>query len=178
MNAETLLSQKKFIKNDHNISSRLLSLDLYGKPVSLTFQGQDKIKTPFGATITILLSLFLFIFGIHRWFSTLSNTVSYVPLHRSNLITRRESDPKIDAAFMFAFGLGDTHVHKSVGEFKLVRLNESKEVVHQYQIVRCELDYLCRESFANDNHEALYYASRIDQEDLELDLETDLHLSF
>ena len=92
MKTENFFTETKFRKHNHTITSRLLSLDLYGKPVSLTFRGQDKIKTPFGATITILLSIFLFIFGLHRWFSTLSNTVSYVPLHRSNLISRRSSD--------------------------------------------------------------------------------------
>ena len=89
MNQEKLFAQRKLKKKDNTISNRLLSLDLYGKPVTLTFEGEDKIKTPFGATITIFLSIFLFAFGIHRWFSTLSNTVSYVPLHRSNLDSRR-----------------------------------------------------------------------------------------
>ena len=95
---EELLSQRKLEKTNHDISNRLLSLDAYGKPVSLTFRGKDRIKTPIGAAITIFIALFLFVFGIHRWFSTLSNNVTYVPLHRANLSSQRSASLNIDAA--------------------------------------------------------------------------------
>ena len=64
-----------------SIWSRLLSLDMYGKPVSLTFNGKEKIKTHFGAIITCLVSLALLIFGLNRWFNTLTNSSRYVPVH-------------------------------------------------------------------------------------------------
>ena len=148
MTIEALLSQRKLQKTEKDISNRLLSLDAYGKPVSLTFRGQDRIKTPIGAAITIFIALFLFGFGIHRWFSTLSNNVTYVPLHRSNIVSQRSTSLNIDAAQLFAFGFGDKRIDKSVGSFKLVRLDEGSQVIHEYEIVACDADAMCRDTFS------------------------------
>ena len=54
------LSNDKFTKY-------CVNLDLYGKPVSLTFQGKEKYKTTFGAMLTLLVSIFLIGFGTFRF---------------------------------------------------------------------------------------------------------------
>ena len=64
-----LESKRAFKKNDAQMKNTFLNFDLYGKPISLTFQGRDKYRTPVGATITLLVSVFLIGFGIIRWLS-------------------------------------------------------------------------------------------------------------
>ena len=44
--------------------SKLVSLDLYGKPVSLTFLGKEKYKTIIGACFSISVATILIIFTI------------------------------------------------------------------------------------------------------------------
>lgn len=42
--------------------NRFYNLDMYGRPVSLTFHGEEKFKTPVGVVLTISLVLFLCLF--------------------------------------------------------------------------------------------------------------------
>ena len=44
--------------------------------------------------------------------------------------------------------------------------------------MRCEYDAACRETFADRNVDALYFVSKIDEEDLKFDLEDELNLTF
>lgn len=39
------------------------SLDVYGKPVSLTFQGDEKFRTSCGGCVTLTVGLILVLFG-------------------------------------------------------------------------------------------------------------------
>ena len=84
----------------------------------------------------------------------------------------------MDPAQLFAFGIGDELISRSVGQFKLVRVSQNNEIVHRYQILRCEYDAACRDTFADRNPDALYFVSKIDEEDLKFDLEDQLRLTF
>ena len=53
--------QSKFESNKafKEAGARCLKLDMYGRPVQLTFKGNDKFRTRFGAIITILVGLLI-----------------------------------------------------------------------------------------------------------------------
>ena len=42
----------------------LVSLDAYGEPVTLNYKGSSTFKTGFGAFFTIVLRVFILIFGV------------------------------------------------------------------------------------------------------------------
>lgn len=37
----------------------LRNLDVYGKPVTMTYRGKDKFKTTFGGVVSLILLLFI-----------------------------------------------------------------------------------------------------------------------
>ena len=90
--------KKKFRKTELHASDRCTSFDLYGKPISLTFQGNDKFKTRVGATITILVSIFLIGFGAFRFQSFLRydelNNVQ-ITMHEKNLASRSQGSADV-----------------------------------------------------------------------------------
>ena len=57
------LQAKKFKTNDLDIREKCLNFDMYGKPVSLTFQGREKFQTSFGATITVIVTILVVTFA-------------------------------------------------------------------------------------------------------------------
>ena len=61
-----ILKQKIKGHESSQITQKCLSLDLYGKPVALTFQGRDKYRTKVGALITLFVLVFLLSFGLYR----------------------------------------------------------------------------------------------------------------
>ena len=69
-------------KTDRHIADKFLNFDLYGKPVSLTFQGNEKFRTSVGAVITIMVSIFLIGFGAFRWLSYTDANLSQITMHR------------------------------------------------------------------------------------------------
>ena len=114
------MSQRKFKSNDLQMKNCFLNFDLYGKPISLTFKGQEKFRTPFGAAITIFVSLVLIGFGAIRAIraTKVYNTVQ-VKMHARNLEERSDDSHELDPTQLFAFGLGEDLIDKSIGSFKL-----------------------------------------------------------
>ena len=48
------------------VKKNLRSMDMYGKPVELTFKGKQGFKTKFGGTISLLLLMFLVAISIYK----------------------------------------------------------------------------------------------------------------
>ena len=53
-------------------------------------------------------------------------------------------------------------------------------MIHDYQVIQCELDPVCSDKFAKNNPGTLFFAPKINQEDTDtkIDFESDLLLSF
>ena len=89
---------------------------MYGKPVSLTFQGNDKFRTTFGATVTVIVSIFLISFGLFTFLNILRGEVEtnhQIMLHANNLeeMDTNLSSTGYDPLTVFAFGFGKTLVN-------------------------------------------------------------------
>lgn len=94
---------------------------MYGRPVSLTFHGQEKFKTPIGAILTVLVisALLAFTASSGLNLAQLRNPIlssyyedSFYKIHQDldkNEILRPGS--------LFFFGLGPTPVSSSIGRF-------------------------------------------------------------
>ena len=116
------LDKNKFRKNDTNTKERCLKFDLYGKPISLTFQGNDKFRTTFGATVTIIVTMLLLGFGTFRFQSFLrieEGNTSQISIHDSYLEYRESARQEASPLHIFAFGLGNEPVSASIGQFKM-----------------------------------------------------------
>ena len=72
-------------KSHQQAKDKCLTFDLYGKPVSLTFQGSDKYRTRIGAVITVIVSIMLISFGVFRFLSMANENVQQISMHVSNL---------------------------------------------------------------------------------------------
>jgi len=46
----------------HSFASKIKEYDQFGKPVSLTFEGEDTFKTVFGGAVSLLLWCMVFVF--------------------------------------------------------------------------------------------------------------------
>ena len=80
--------KKKFRKGDQHKHDKCTNFDVYGKPISLTFQGNDKFKTRIGATMTFLVFFLLLSFGMFRAQSFLRNELKnnvQIVVHERNL---------------------------------------------------------------------------------------------
>ena len=97
------------------------SLDIYGRPVQLTFHGQEKIKTPIGACLTVIIVVVLLLFAV-------SNTLkigrlqppiqtSYFESSFYSIHKEYSSSEILRPNKIIAFGLGDTLVDPRIGKF-------------------------------------------------------------
>ncbi len=50
----------------YRAQNRCLRLDMYGRPVSLTFHGQEKFKTPIGSILTVTVITVLITFTLFK----------------------------------------------------------------------------------------------------------------
>ena len=72
MNIHAQLDQKftkKRLRDSGEVLGRCRKLDIYGKPIRLTFKGADSYKTSVGATVTIIAGLAVISFGLYSWLS-------------------------------------------------------------------------------------------------------------
>ena len=91
----------------------LESLDLYGRPVTLSFRGKDKFRTLFGGIVSfLLLSLILSVF-IYKLMDMLQRSQTQIKKNTlvsiSNSYTQPEviSEKNITIAFMLSDFYGD-----------------------------------------------------------------------
>ena len=64
-----VLSKRRLKDKGEVLGGRCRKLDIYGKPVRLTFKGADTYQTSIGATVTILAGLAVISFGLWSWLS-------------------------------------------------------------------------------------------------------------
>ena len=50
-------------KNSNRCQDRALRLDLFARPVGLTFKGQHKYRTTLGAVVSLIAILFVFLYA-------------------------------------------------------------------------------------------------------------------
>ena len=77
---------------------------------------------------------------------------------------------------IFAFGLGDEAVDKSIGEFKLRR--ESRDAVKYLEIELCSDNEFCALKFENHHPETLYFAKNLIEDSDENKINQELVISF
>ena len=107
---------------------KCLNLDVYGKPISLTFHGSDSFKTRVGAIITIMAAVFLVGFGAFRLIAyNNSKKIVYIALHEDDLEKFTDVDKRKAPHELIAFGLGTELVPEGVGEFKVFNTEDGKE---------------------------------------------------
>lgn len=94
--------------------NRCQSFDMYGRPVSLTFHGQEKFKTPIGASLTILVisALLAFTISYSLNLATLRNPIfsNYFEDSFYEINQDLEKSEILSPGSMFFFGLGSTPV--------------------------------------------------------------------
>ena len=72
--------KRKFKEGD--VRGKCLSLDMYGRPVALTFQGNEKFRTPIGASMTIAVLIILVCYAMFNFAKVnLMNDLSQTTLH-------------------------------------------------------------------------------------------------
>ena len=54
---------KRSYKVQKDAKSKFLNFDVYGKPVSLTFKGNDKYRTVPGVIITVFVGIFVLLYA-------------------------------------------------------------------------------------------------------------------
>lgn len=116
-----MLRQKKPSKVANKVSNRCLSLDIYGLPVSLTFQGSDKFRTLSGTALTILLFLSLLGFGVSNIakIGSLNPPIQTRQHEESFYKINSDLDPEeiLRPGKIFAMGLGQDPISPTIGRF-------------------------------------------------------------
>ena len=120
-------------------SNRCTSLDIYGRPVQLTFHGQEKIKTPIGACLTFFIFSVMLIFALSNSLKldTLRAPIQTIYFEESFYEMHKSLDPKEvhKPNKVYAFGLGNTLVSPQIGKF-VVRQNfrdKKNEQLNRYE---------------------------------------------
>ena len=78
---------------------------------------------------------------------------------------------------MFAFGLGEELVDKSIGKFRMTTLNAETGDQIDHKIIKCSESDFCQEMFANHRPETLYYPEQSADNDIS-DFESDTSIVF
>ena len=122
---------KKFASKDqktytrqHPVQDKCLTLDMYGRPVSLTFHGKEKFKTTVGACLTISVVTIL---GMFTLFNMLKLNKLQQPIQTTfhehsfyNINSELDAAEAVQPGKIFAMGLGNTLVDPSIGTFNVV----------------------------------------------------------
>ena len=99
-------------------------MDIYGKPVRLTFKGADTYKTQIGATVTILAGMAVITFGLYSWASRAERgRISQTTMHQDPFYEKYSDvlgcsdigDDVVVPKKYFAFGLGSEPLDPSIG---------------------------------------------------------------
>ena len=105
-----------------NFVNRLVSLDLYGKPVQLTFLGKAKYKTIIGAVFSISVVIVLFLFTIFNAakLNQLAQPI-WSEMHEESFYKVNDQELELSEILqpskIFAMSLGNTLVDESIGRF-------------------------------------------------------------
>ena len=62
---------------DNTQRSRLKGIDLFGQPITLTYQGKDKFATSFGGVISLVLLAIMGIAGVSHYLSQVNSQKSF-----------------------------------------------------------------------------------------------------
>ena len=104
---------------------------MYGRPVSLTFHGQEKFKTPIGAILTIMVMSVLLGFTISSSLNLadMRNPIlssyyedSFYKIHRD-----LDKSEILNPGSMFFFALGQYPVSSSIGRFVVKQLYTNRK---------------------------------------------------
>jgi len=111
-----------------SLTDTLITFDFFAKPVNLTFQGQDKFKTPIGAIFTFFCSMLVLAYGVFRFWPILTdqNTI----LTKSTMLVNNENEffsqkrewsqgAQIKPKVYFAFGVGTKIMPTRMGKFQV-----------------------------------------------------------
>jgi hypothetical protein len=88
----------------------LQKLDVFGKQVSLTYQGEERFKTLIGGIMTVLLAVIMFVFFLYFLIHDESKTIGTI----STMTTKKpiEESNEIDSTFnpfKYGFNVGVRH---------------------------------------------------------------------
>lgn len=104
-----------------NICNKFVSLDVYGKPVQLTFMGKEKFKTNIGACISITVAVILLLFTIFNLakINILSEPQSST-MHERSFYQKNsllDANEIVKPGQVFAMSLGGALVDPKIGSF-------------------------------------------------------------
>ena len=60
-------------KSFKSLQERIITFDIFAKPVNLTFEGHEKFKTPIGAFFTFICSILVLAYSVFRFLPILSD---------------------------------------------------------------------------------------------------------
>ena len=105
-----------------NTCSKISKFDMYGRPVSLTFHGSEKFRTPVGAILTIILVVILAMFSAANLAKLNKLNPSFpIEVYEDSFYQEykpgAEQTEVLTPGKVFAMGLGTTAVDASIGRF-------------------------------------------------------------
>jgi hypothetical protein len=112
------LKKRKTESPISSVASFFLKLDYFGRPVSLTFKGEDKFKTPIGAITTVICGILILAYCIFRFLPIVEQERTRISkntflLTSHNKIIQRHGPPEwlnkdpIKPKVKIAFGIGN-----------------------------------------------------------------------
>ena len=165
------INKKIDFESSHQIVDKCLDLDIYGRPVRLTFHGHDKFRTKFGAACTVFTGCFVLCYAAFKAMQMVNSKdalpmesqISYSEFNRLYEHTEfsavdergyiEDHGQKIYPNHFFAFGL-DTASNQyidiaKIGSFKVDLTNDGQK--EELQVVPCSQNLEAAQNMAQSN---------------------------